>query len=176
MLSVYDRLQENMSKTIDLYTDLASSKDPQLKKYRFDLQKAVTSTVNAISPQSGEHLIEIISKLRRVLSGQYIEVTGRTLSVNLHPHARTYCCNLLAKKIVVCYRVEASYHWEEGVLVTGVLMFRLSIKFTGRLDVPSDAELVRFTPSQGVWGHVCANGLGQNIFVGDCGFDSWPGK
>ncbi len=102
MLSVYDRLQENMSKTIDLYGDLASSKDPHLKKYRFDLQKVITSTVNAISPQSGEHLLEVTAKLRRVLSGQQVEVTGRSLSINQHPHAKLYCSNLLAKKIVVC--------------------------------------------------------------------------
>lgn len=90
-----------MAQTINLYKDLAGSKEPLLKKYRFDLQKVITSTVNTISRQSGEHLLEIISKFKRVLSGQQVDVMGKSLSTGQHPHAKLYCCNLLAKKIVV---------------------------------------------------------------------------
>ena len=101
MVNVYDRLQNNLSKTIGTYNDLANSKDPELKKYRFGLQKMINTPVNAISAESGEHLIDKITRLRKVLMGQQVEVTGRTLSVNQHPQAKLYCCNLLARKLLV---------------------------------------------------------------------------
>lgn len=101
MVEVYHGLQTNLSKALDLCNNLASTKDPQLKKFRFDLQKAVSIPVNAISTQSGEHLMDKITRLRRLLSGQPVEVTGKSLSINQHPEAKLYCCNLLAKKLVV---------------------------------------------------------------------------
>ena len=99
MVKVYEKLQSMLTTAVDSCGSL--TKDPQNKKYRFDLQKAVSTPVNAISSQSGEHLHNIIMRLKRLLSGQPVEVTGRTLSTNLHPAAKLYCSNLLAKKIVV---------------------------------------------------------------------------
>ena len=101
MIEVYDRLQENLSTAVGSYSSLTTSKDPQLKKYRFDLQKAVSIPINAISAQSGEHLLDKIVRLKRLFSGQSVEVMGKSLTISYHPQAKLYCCNLLAKKVVV---------------------------------------------------------------------------
>ena len=99
MVKVYEKLQVLLATAVDSCDTL--TKDPQMKKYRFDLQKAVSTPVNAISSQSGEHLRDKIMRLKRLLSGQQVEVTGRTLTTNSHPAAKLYCSNLRAKKIVV---------------------------------------------------------------------------
>ena len=98
MVKVYERLQEGLENAVKSCDSL---NDPQFKKYRFDLQKAVSTPVNAISAQSGEHLYDKIMRLRRLLSGQPVQVAGKTLNIKSHPAARLYCVNLLAKKIVV---------------------------------------------------------------------------
>ena len=98
MVQVYERLQEGLENAVKSCDSL---NDPQFKKYRFDLQKAVSTPVNAISAQSGEHLYDKIVRLRRLLSGQPVQVAGKTLNIKSHPAARLYCVNLLAKKIVV---------------------------------------------------------------------------
>ena len=99
MVKVYEKLQGVLATAVDSCGTL--TRDPQMKKYRFDLQKAVSTPVNAISSQSGEHLRDKIMRLKRLLSGQQVEVTGRTLTTNSHPAAKLYCSNLLAKKIIV---------------------------------------------------------------------------
>ena len=98
MVKVYERLQEGLENAVKSCDSL---NNPQFKKYRFDLQKAVSTPVNAISAQSGEHLYDKIMRLRRLLSGQPVQVAGKTLNIKSHPAARLYCVNLLAKKIVV---------------------------------------------------------------------------
>ena len=77
------------------------TKNAEMKKYRFDLQKAISTPVNAISGQSGEHLLDKIQRLRAVLAGQRVQVTGRRVSASDHPQGKAYCFNLLAQKIVV---------------------------------------------------------------------------
>ena len=101
MLAVYDDLQEKLSKATAATEGMTSSRDPALKKYRFDLQKAITMTVNSISANSGEDLRGKISRLQRLIRGDTIDVMGKSLSIRNHPSAKMYCCNLLAKKLVV---------------------------------------------------------------------------
>ena len=103
IIEVYGRLQEGLENAVK---SCESLNDPQAKKYRFDLQKAVSTPVNAISAQSGEHLYDKIMRLRKLLSGQPVQVAGKTLTINSHPAARLYCVNLLAKKIVVSTLVD----------------------------------------------------------------------
>lgn len=103
MVKVYGRLQEGLENAVK---SCESLNDPQAKKYRFDLQKAVSTPVNAISAQSGEHLCDKIMRLRKLLSGQPVQVAGKTLTINSHPAAKLYCVNLLAKKIVVSTLVD----------------------------------------------------------------------
>ena len=101
MLAVYDDLQEKLSKATATTEEMTSSRDPTLKKYRFDLQKAITITVNSISANSGDDLKGKISRLQRLLRGDTIDLMGKSLSIRDHPLAEMYCCNLLAKKLVV---------------------------------------------------------------------------
>lgn len=94
----YKTLQSHLletSKSLQPFVSDASS-----KKYRFDLQKAVTLHVNAISAQSGQQVLDKLVYLRRLLRKQSVEVSGRKVSTNDHPLATLFCCNLLAKKFV----------------------------------------------------------------------------
>jgi nucleoporin GLE1 len=101
MVAYYTKLQETLAHVCSSVKSFAGSKDPTVKKYRFDLQKAVNTTINSISASSGESLIDKISKLRALIGGQSLDVMGKSVSVSQHPEARLYCCNLLAQKLVV---------------------------------------------------------------------------
>ncbi len=72
-----------------------------MKKYRFELQKAVNTPVCGISAQSGEHLADKIKRLKQLLSGENVGVVGGMVSAREHPEAKIYCLNFLAKKLVV---------------------------------------------------------------------------
>ncbi|CAI7995894.1 Nucleoporin GLE1, partial [Geodia barretti] len=94
----YSRLQEKLAQITKSCEAL--TKDAQSKRYKFDLQKAVCTPINAISGQSGEHLVEKIRRINAVLSGKRVQVTGRQVSASDHPQGRAFCFNLLAQKIV----------------------------------------------------------------------------
>ena len=100
-LEAYDRLQGLLSKTVSSCMDLSSSKDPRIKKYRFDLQKAINIPMNSISASSGEDLLEKIVRLKKLFGGEPVTVMGSTLTIKDHPEAKFYCYNLFAKKLVV---------------------------------------------------------------------------
>ena len=100
MLGVYQDLQEKLSKAAAATEGMTSTSDLSIKKYRFRLQNAVTSTINSISANSGEDLRGKISRLRRLIRGEPIEVMGKPLLIK-DQAAKMYCCNLLAKKLVV---------------------------------------------------------------------------
>lgn len=74
--------------------------DDSLKKFRFDLQKAVNTPVNAISSVSGGHLKDKFDKLLKLLSGDRVQVGDVYVSCALHPQGIPYCTDLLAKKLV----------------------------------------------------------------------------
>lgn len=74
--------------------------DDSLKKFRFDLQKAVNTPVNAISSVSGGHLKDKYDKLLKLLSGDRVRVGDIYVSCALHPQGIPYCTDLLAKKLV----------------------------------------------------------------------------
>lgn len=74
----------------------------QVKKYKFDLQKAINMPVNAISSISGSHLRDKLQRVCALLSGQQVEVAGgRRVSAKDHPGGVAFCKDLFAKKIVV---------------------------------------------------------------------------
>ena len=103
-VELYSDLQDKLSQADAATKSFTTSQDPAVKKYRFQLQKAVTMTVNSISANSGEDLRDKISRLQRLLRGDTIEAVGRPLSIRNHPAAKMYSCNLLAKKLVVSYK------------------------------------------------------------------------
>ena len=59
--------------------------------------------VGAVASQTGSQLLHIVQQIKRLLSGDIIEVSGKRVTVKDHPLARDYCVNLLARKIVVRY-------------------------------------------------------------------------
>ena len=97
----YARVDAVLAKTTAACSEFTVSQDASLKKYRFALQKAIGTQINAISDQSGQHLLNKINKLRQLLSGRPLEVGGKSVSINDHPQARDYCSSLIAKKLVV---------------------------------------------------------------------------
>ena len=62
--------------------------DKTLKQYKFDLHKAVTTPINAISDQSPRHLLDKIQRLAQLLSGQAVQMGGKQISIIKHPAAK----------------------------------------------------------------------------------------
>ena len=94
----YQRLQDLAKQAEQTCHGLMT--DPQYKKYRFTLQKAVNTPINAISPNSGAHLRDKLQKICKLLSGQEVEVGGQKISASQHPAGVTFCKHLFAKRIV----------------------------------------------------------------------------
>lgn len=94
----YTRLQEQLKKAEEENTTLFTN--PQLKKIKFDIQKAVNTPINNISPVSGEHLRDKLQRLQSLLAGQTVELTGKRFSLSGCPQAMPFCKNLIAKMIV----------------------------------------------------------------------------
>ena len=103
-ITFYTELQNMLSSTSTQTISFSGSRDSDIKKYRFDLQKAINITINSISANSGEVLIDKITKLRRLLGGQSVNVMGKAVDTSRHPQAKLYCCNLLAQKLVASQR------------------------------------------------------------------------
>ena len=101
VISLYSKLQDMLQQTASVTSYFSGSKDPNVKKYRFELQKAVNITVNSISANSGEGLLEKIYRFQCLLGGKSVDVMGKAVNTTQHPQAKLYCCNLLAKKLVV---------------------------------------------------------------------------
>ena len=74
MILTYSALHDLHSCTMATSTSLTSTQDRGLKMYRFDLQKAVTGTINAVSSNSGQDLIGKIIHLKKLFSGQPVQV------------------------------------------------------------------------------------------------------
>ena len=75
-----------------------------MKKYKFDIQKAVNTPINAISPVSGDHLRDKLNRLLKLISGHQVDVAGKTVSVKDHPDAAAFSKHLTARMIVVSER------------------------------------------------------------------------
>ncbi|XP_013135638.1 PREDICTED: nucleoporin GLE1 [Papilio polytes] len=71
-----------------------------LKKFRFDCQKAVNTPVNALSSVSGAHIRDKFDKLYKLLRGERVQVLDTYVQATQHPQGLHYCTALLAKKIV----------------------------------------------------------------------------
>lgn len=80
------------------YKDLLQ--DVNLKKFRFDCQKAVNTPVNALSSVSVLHMKDKYDKLSKLLKGERVQVLDIYVTATQHPQGLAYCTALLAKKIV----------------------------------------------------------------------------
>jgi len=59
----------------------------------------VNTPLNSLSGVSSSHLQDKVDKLVQLLSGQQVTVADKTISTTQHPHARTFCLGLAAKKL-----------------------------------------------------------------------------
>ena len=82
----YSRLATYKSHIVESAEPLNT--DKSLKQYKFDLHKAVTTPINAISDQSPSHLLDKIQRLTKLLSGQSVQVGGKQISISKHPAAK----------------------------------------------------------------------------------------
>ena len=81
----------------------------QMKQYRFDLQRAVNTPINAISGLDSHHLRDKLHRLLALLRGQEVKVSGRSVRVDRTPEALLFCQNLVAKMLVVSWNVKACH-------------------------------------------------------------------
>lgn len=75
--------------------------DENMKKYRFNCQKAVNIPINTISAVSPQHLLDKFDKLSLLLSGSTVRVADVNISSSDHPLGVRFCTLLVAKKLVV---------------------------------------------------------------------------
>lgn len=94
----YTEMQEKMKKIEEAIAVLSST--AELKKFKFDIQKSVNISINAISPVSGDHLRDKLKRLLKILSCQPVEVSGRQMKLDQHPQGPAFCKHLIAKMIV----------------------------------------------------------------------------
>ena len=97
----YMSLQEKLGQ-VSSKNSLLTATDTSTKQYRFQLQKTIGLTVNGLSTNNGEVLMERISRIKDLLKGKTLSTVGKQVSTSKHPGATLYCCNLLALKLVVC--------------------------------------------------------------------------
>lgn len=109
----YDNLKNYLEQYELQYKDLLQ--DVNLKKFRFDCQKAVNTPVNALSSVSALHMRDKYDKLSKLLKGERVQVLDIYVTATQHPQGLYYCTALLAKKIVrqgdllVSSNTEAAY-------------------------------------------------------------------
>ncbi|KAI8749245.1 nucleoporin GLE1 [Biomphalaria glabrata] len=119
-------LEEKSAKAKKLSEVEASIKpfidNPQMKQYRFDLQRAVNTTINAISGISGAHLMDKLKKLHMLLSGQNLEVSGKYISIKNAPEALLFCQNLVAKMLVKKGEEQVTSKHESAFAIAAVVV------------------------------------------------------
>lgn len=96
--SYYQQLQQFLESYEAQYKELIE--DVNLKKFRFDCQKAVNTPVNALSSVSGAHIRDKYDKLSKLLRGERVQVLDVYVAATQHSQGLAYCTALLAKKIV----------------------------------------------------------------------------
>lgn len=94
----YENLKTYLEQYEAQYNDLLQN--PNLKKFRFDCQKAVNTPVNALSSVSASHMRDKYEKLSKLLKGETVKVLDIHVTATQHPQGLFYCTALLAKKIV----------------------------------------------------------------------------
>ncbi|XP_054711374.1 mRNA export factor GLE1-like [Uloborus diversus] len=72
--------------------------DSRNKKYRFELQKSISTPINVITPESGSHVRDKVNRLLSILNGTVGERHGNESKNG--SVAYNFCANLIAKRFV----------------------------------------------------------------------------
>ncbi|XP_062587999.1 mRNA export factor GLE1-like [Saccostrea cucullata] len=116
----YTGLQQMLKDAEEAIQVLSSTQ--QLKKMKFDLQKAVNIPINAISAVSGAHLRDKLQRLLVLLSGQQVEISNKRVSVRDHPAALPFCKYLIAKMVVRKGEEQVSSIFESAFPLAAVMV------------------------------------------------------
>ncbi|KAM3910591.1 mRNA export factor GLE1 [Leptodactylus fuscus] len=100
--------------------DLATCKDPQTKKIRADLQRAVTTPVSQISSVSGSQVKDTFEKINNFLMGKPAVSAGKTILLSQHPLSLDFVCLKLAEKLVSQGEEEVASHHESAFPIASV--------------------------------------------------------
>ncbi|GFO21692.1 nucleoporin gle1-like [Plakobranchus ocellatus] len=121
-------LKERKSKA-DLLTQVQAtikgfitSSDPRMKQYRFDLQRAVNTPINAISGVDPDHLRDKLHRLLALLRGQEVRVGGKVVRADQVPEAPLFCQNLIAKMLVKKGEEQVSSLHESAFPIAAVIL------------------------------------------------------
>uniref|UniRef100_H3B0F2 mRNA export factor GLE1 n=1 Tax=Latimeria chalumnae TaxID=7897 RepID=H3B0F2_LATCH len=101
---------------------LNSSKDPQVKKMKMELQKAATIPVSQISTISGSQLREVFEKINNLLSGKPVQSGGKVISATQHPQGLEFVYFKLADKFVKMGKHPAGLGFESAQAVQAVYL------------------------------------------------------
>lgn len=96
--SYYQDLKNFLEQYEAQYKDLLENVN--LKKFRFDCQKAVNTPINALSSVSGHHIKDKFEKLSKLLKGERVQILDTYVQATQHSQGLYFCTALLAKKIV----------------------------------------------------------------------------
>ncbi|KAK3804425.1 hypothetical protein RRG08_006724 [Elysia crispata] len=99
-----------------------TNSNPQMKQYRFDLQRAVNTPINAISGLDSHHLRDKLHRLLALLRGQEVKVSGRSVRADRTPEALLFCQNLVAKMLVRKGEEQVSSLHESAFPIAAVLL------------------------------------------------------
>lgn len=109
--------------------------DINMKKFRFNCQKAVNTPVNAISAVSSAHLLDKFDKLSRLIAGAPVRSGDEQFSASEHPLGVQYCTMLLAKKFVVSsHRFKVQTGRFKCIFMQ--LLFRIKLRRFQRAVIP----------------------------------------
>uniref|UniRef100_UPI00358DDB86 mRNA export factor GLE1 isoform X2 n=1 Tax=Myxine glutinosa TaxID=7769 RepID=UPI00358DDB86 len=114
------KLEQDMLDTERACTTLSSRQEPQVKKIRSDINRAVAIPINQISSNAGSHLRDILSRLLALLSGKTITSGGHMVSVSLHPQGLSFAQMKLAEKFVCQGEEEVASHHEAAFPLAAV--------------------------------------------------------
>lgn len=97
--------------------------DPENKKMRFDLQKAINTPINSISNINMIHLFDKMKFLDFFFDGKDVEVAGKTISMNVCEEGKYFCMDLLAKKVVCQAEIQVSLQPESAFPLAALMVF-----------------------------------------------------
>lgn len=112
LLQWYQQLQDMCNQCFTSFDVLNSTKDPQEKKTRTELQKVAVMSVNQISGVSGSKLRGVFQKMDDLLSGRKVQCRDKSVSATQHPHGLDFVFYKVAEVFVKQGETEVSAHHE----------------------------------------------------------------
>eukprot|EP00118_Oscarella_pearsei_P005791 m.26583 g.26583 ORF g.26583 m.26583 type:complete len:706 (+) comp29407_c0_seq9:18-2135(+) len=119
LYTAFKKKQQDVAKACE---PLTVPKDAQSKQQKYDLQKAVSHPVNAISPQSAAHLRDKVTRLSNLLKGVDVEIAGKRINARSHENGQLFCLDYVAKKLVLQGSQQVSSNHESAFALAAVVV------------------------------------------------------